>query len=144
MATFYPSKDVVFQITDTAASLRDVSPYIISIEGPPGMRELIESTALGDSGRKWQPGLQNGTFSMELQWSDDANVGCDTVFGPLREHTASTAFDFGPEGKTSGDIKYYGNCWVRNYAIVGRVGDIVKARVEIQVDGAVTRSTYSA
>lgn len=144
MATFYPSKDAVFQITDTSSSLRDISPYIISIDGLPGSRELVESTALGATGREWQPGLENVTIVLELQWSDDANVGADTVLGPLSRHTAATAFDFGPEGKTSGDIKYSGSCWVRNYTILGRVGDIVKARCEIQVNGAVSRTTYSA
>mgnify|MGYP001587382477 CR=1 FL=1 len=48
------------------------------------------------------------------------------------------AWDYGPEGKTTGDVKYSGNCWVRSYTIVSRVGDVVKARVELQVDG-VTR-----
>lgn len=145
MATFFPSKDAVFQITDVSpGTLRDISPYIISIDGPPGVRELIEVTALGDSGRKWQPGLENAVFNLELMWSDDALVGSDTVLGPLRQHTSAVAWDFGPEGKTSGDIKYSGNGWLRIFATQTRVGDIVKCRAEIQVDGTVSRTTYSA
>ncbi len=145
MGVFYPSKDSVFQITDTGGNLRDISPYIISIDGLPGPRELIESTALGASGREWQAGLENVVITLELMWSDDSNVGADTVLGPLSRHTAATAFDFGPEGKAAGDIKYTGSCWVRNYAITARVGDLVKARCELQVNGALsTRTTYSA
>lgn len=143
MSVFYPSKDSVFQITNTSGQLKDISPYIISIDGLPGPRELVESTALGDSGKKWQPGLENVVITLELMWSDDDAVGADTVLGPLSRHTAATAFDYGPEGKANTDIKYYGNCWVRNYSIITRVGDIVKARAELQVDGALSaRGAY--
>ena len=139
---FYPSKDAIFQITDTAASLRDLSPYIVSIDGLPGERELIEVTALGDGGRKFIPGLENVTFSIEFHWSDDALVGPDTVLGPLRTHTAAVAFDYGPEGKVGGDTKYSGTVWVRNFTAPSRVGSEVLARADFQVEGTVGRSTY--
>ncbi len=140
--TFFPSKDSVFQITDTAAQLRDISPYVLAIDGLPGVRELIEVTALGDSGRKFIPGLENVVITLELQWSDDASVGPDTVLGPLRTHTSAVAFDFGPEGKTGSDVKYSGTCWVRNFTAPVRMGDKVTARAELQVEGAVARGTY--
>ena len=143
MAVFYPSKDSVFQITDTGAVLRDISPYILSIDGLPGVRELIEVTALGSTGREFIPGLENAVISLELQWSDDALVGAETVLGPLRTHTAAVAFDFGPEGKATGDIKYSGTCWVRNFTAPVRFGDKVAARAELQVHGAITRGTYA-
>lgn len=142
MATFFPSKDSVFQITDTGAQLRDLSPYILSIDGLPGVRELIEVTALGDSGRKFIPGLENVVITLELMWSEDVSVGPDTVLGPLRTHTSAVAWDFGPEGKVNPDIKYSGNCWVRNFTAPVRMGDKVMARAELQVDGAVARGAY--
>ena len=143
MAVFYPSKDSVFQLTNTTADLNDMSPYILSIDGLPGVRELIEVTALGDSGRKFIPGLENVVISLELQWSVDALVGPDVVLGPLRQHTAAVAFDFGPQGKTGGKIKYSGTCWVRNFTAPVRMGDKVTARAELQVEGTVTRGVYA-
>lgn len=138
----FDSQQSVFQITDTGSTLRDITPYIVSIDGLPGPRELAEATTLNDSGRKFYPTLENVVITLELLWSDDANVGSDTVLGPLRTHNAAMAFDYGPEGKSGGDIKYSGNAWVRNYQITSRVGNMVAARCELQVNGTVTRGTY--
>ncbi len=57
--TPYDSQLSVFKITDTGAVLRDVSSYIVSVEGLPGPRELNEATTLNQAGRKWHTGLQN-------------------------------------------------------------------------------------
>ena len=141
MAVF-PSRDSIFQIND-GTTLQDISPYVVSIDGLPGPRELADVTALGATGRAFYPTLENVVVTLELLWSDDASVGSDTVFGAIRDDTAVRAWDYGPEGKTTGDVKYSGNCWVRSYTIVSRVGDVVKARVELQVDGVVTRGTYT-
>lgn len=143
MAVFYPSKDSTFEIDDTGAVQRDISPYIISIDGLPGPRELIEVTALGDTGRTFIPGLENSVITLELQWSEDASVGPDTVLGPLRTHTAAVDFEYGPEGNAQGDIMYTGTCWVRNFQITTRVGSQVTARCELQVEGAVGRAAHA-
>lgn len=143
---FFDSELSVFQITDTGANLRDISAYITSIDGLPGVRDLNVATALGDGGEKFHPTLERVTITIELMWSDDALVGPDTVFGPLRTHTSAVAFDYGPEGKGTaggGDEKYSGNCWVRDYAITSRSGNMVTARVELKVDGKVTRGNYT-
>ncbi len=134
----FDSQLSVFKITDTGAQLRDVSAYITSIEGLPGPREINEATPLNQSGRKFHPSLQNVPFTLEVLWSDDANVGSDTVFGPLSRHTAATAFEYYPKGGSS--PKYAGNCWVRNFTILTRVGNILTARAECQVDGVVART----
>ena len=142
MTAFQDSQDSVFLIDDTTATQRDISPYIIAVDGLPGPRKLSEASALGDGGTKWHPGLEDVPFTLELYWSKDASLGPDTVFGPLRTHTAAVDFEFGPEGKTVGDIKYSGTCWVRNYTAPVRVGSLVFAKVELQVNGQVGRGTF--
>jgi len=140
----FDSGQSVFQITDVSpGQLRDITPYIVTIDGLPGPRELAEATSLNDDGRKFYPTLENVVITLELLWSDDGSVGSDTVIGPLRTHTAAVAFDYGPEGKTQGDIKYSGNAWVRNYQILSRVGQMITARCELQVNGTVSRTTYA-
>ena len=138
----FDSKDSIFQIND-GSSLRDISPYILSIDGLPGPKELVDVTALGASGRAWKPSLENVGISLELWWSDDANVGPDTVFRLIRALTAATAWDYGPEGKTTTKQKYSGTCWLKNFTIQTRIGDMVRARVELQVEGAVTVGAYA-
>jgi len=144
MTVLFDSGQSVFQITDTGAQLRDITPYIVAIDGLPGPRELGEATTLSDTGRKWYPILENVVITLELLWSDDADVGSDTVLGPLRTHSAAVAFDYGPEGKAEGDIKYHGNAWVRNFQILSRVGQMISARCELQVNGTVARTVYPA
>lgn len=136
--SFFDSQVSIFKITDTGASLRDVSASITSIEGLPGPRELNEATPLNQAGHKFHPTLENGPINLEVIFSDDANVGSDTVFGPLRTHTAATAFEYYPKGGAT--PKYSGNAWVRNYTILTRVGQLLTARVELQVDGVVARN----
>ena len=140
---FFDSSLSIFQITDVSpGTLRDISPYIVSIEGLPGPREFGDVSVLGDTGHKWQPTLENVVIALELVWSDDALVGSDTVLGPLREHTAAVVFDYGPEGKTGGDVKYSGSAWVEDYRILTRVGTMVTARCQLKVHGVVARGTY--
>jgi hypothetical protein len=139
---FFDSSLSVFLITDTVGSLRDITPYVVSIDGLPGERELGDVTALGDTGHKFQPTLQNVTFTLELLWSNDAGVGADTVLGPLLTHTSAVAFQYGPSGSTAGKVKYSGSAWVKAYPINSSAGKMVSARCEFQVHGVVTRGTF--
>ena len=129
-------------IKDTGGDEREVTDYLVGISGLPGPRDLNDATTLNRAGRHWHPTLENVVFNLELVWSQDALVGSDTVFGPLRQHTATVAFNYGPHGNTATFVKYSGNCWVRNYPIETRVGALVTCRVELQVQGTVSRGTY--
>lgn len=139
---FHDSSMSRFFIDDTGGDSREISPYITAISGLPGPRRLHPATTIEDTGDKWHPGLQGTTIRLELLWSDDALVGPDTVFGALRTHTAAVDFNYGPEGDTAGDIKYYGTCWVENYEITSRVGNLVAATVELKVQGTVSKGTF--
>ncbi len=144
MTELQDSQDSVFLLDDTGDVQRDLSPYIIAIDGLPGPRKLSEATALGDGGTKWHPGLEDVAFTLELYWSKDVLVGPDTVLGPLRTHSAVVDFEFGPEGAGSSAIKYSGKCWVRNFTTPVRVGALVFAKAELQVNGQVARGTFPA
>lgn len=138
--SFFDSQLSVFKITDTGSTLRDVSASIVAIEGLPGPRELNEATPLNQAGHKFHPTLENGPVNLEVIFDDTANTGSDTVFGPLRTHTAAVAFEYHPVGVGTGKVKYTGNVWVRNYNIGTRVGQLLTARVELQPDGQITRT----
>lgn len=141
---FFDSKVSVFQITDTGASLRDISSYLVGIDGLPGPREMGDVTVLGDSGRKRQPTVENVSINLDLLFEDTATTGIDAILGPLRTHTSAVAFDYGPKGKTATYVKYSGSCWVKNYQLKSRVGNMVSGICELDVHGTVTRGTYSA
>ncbi len=140
----FNSRVSVFQITDTGGTLRDISQYIDSVDGIPGEREMNDGiTALGDTGRKHIAGLENVTITLEGHYDDTATTGPDAVLGPLRSDDTARAWDYGPKGKTSTFPKYSGDMKMRSYAITTRVGEVVKWRAELLVQGVVTRGTYA-
>ena len=138
----YNSRVSVFTIDDTGSTDRDISAYISRLEGLPGVRELNEVTALGDSGRKFIAGLENVKITLEGHYDDTATTGPDAILGPLSRHTLAVDFTYGPKGSTGGFTKYSGAVWVEDYQITGRVGDEVTWRATLQVDGVVTRGTF--
>ena len=144
MATYFDSKESVFTLHDGSATQLDLSRYLTSIDGLPGPRELIDVTPLNASGHAFIPSLENVVITIEMQWSDDAVSGQygapDVLLEGMRSATAVRAFEYGPEGRVTGDVKYTGNCWLRNYQITSRVGSQVTCRAELQVDGTVSRA----
>lgn len=143
MSEVFDSQLSVFQIKDTGGDLRDITPYIVDVKGIPGPRELSEATTLVATSRKWHPSLESAAPILELVWSDDADVGSDTVLGPLRQHTAAVEFDYGPEGKTQGDIKYSGTLWVDNFDIHSRIGTLVFATCTFKSNSVIARGAYA-
>lgn len=135
MAVFFDSRVSVFKIDDSGGTPRIITSYITSIDGLPGPRRLYPVTALGDTGDKYAPGLYGATITLELMFSTDADVGPDTIFRVLRDHTAAVDFEYYPIGGSS--PKYSGTCWVEDYNIHTRVNNLLMATVVLKVDGAV-------
>jgi len=138
----YDSVGGVFLLNDTGDVERDLTPYIISADGLPGSRELTDVTPLAAAGHVFLPDLENAKITLDLNWSDDALVGSDTVIGLLRKHTTAMTFKYGPRGSTTGYPKYSGVCSVRHFLATSKVGSQVGARCELQVNGQVTRGTF--
>lgn len=131
-----------FSIADTGGTERNISPYITSIAGLPGTRELRDVTALGATGRSRFPALQDSRITLEGFYTDDVAPGADAVLGPLRTDTTARTFKYGPKGNTAGFPRYTGTCFVENYELTGQVGNMVTWRAELGVHGAVTRDTF--
>ena len=139
---FFDSKVSKFLIDDSGSVQRDLSAYITEVRGLPGTRNLNEVTALGDSGAKFIPGLEDVSFTLSGIFDDTATAGPDVVIGPLRANPSAVDFEYGPEGSGSGDVKYSGTCWVLSYELRSRVGNRVEWSAALQVEGTVTRGTF--
>ena len=120
----YDSQLSVFKITDTGASERDITDYIVNIT-PHFSRRMNENTTLNHTHEQVYPGILITSFDLELVYSEDANVGTDTVLGPLLADTTARAYKYYPRG-TSGKL-YSGTCYVENYQPITKVGNIVTA-----------------
>ena len=139
---FFDSKVSKFLIDDTGSVQRELSAYLTEVRGLPGPRLLNEVTALGDSGAKFIPGLEDVAMTLRGLFDDTSTSGPDAVLGRLRTHTAAVSFEYGPEGSATGDVKYSGTCWVDLYELTSRVGNLVEWVATLQVEGTVTRGTY--
>lgn len=140
---FVHGKDAVFKLDDSGGTLRTLSSYIDNVSGLPGGRELSPVTAFGDSGEKNIPGLQVVSFSIAGHFDSTATTGPNAVINSLRAATATASFEYGPEGGTSGKVKFSGECWLENYEVSAEVGGKVSFTASFKVDGTVTAGTFS-
>ena len=139
---FFDSRVSRFLIFDAGGSSRDLSPFIADVRGLPGDRTLNEVTALGDSGARFIPGIEDVTFLVSGIFDDRAPRGPDAVLGPLRAHSSPVRFEYGPRGTSAGSVRYSGSCWVASYRLRSRVGNRVEWAAALQVDGTVERDSF--
>lgn len=131
--TFFDSRVSVFFLTDVGGFSRNLSSYLVSIEGLPGPRELNDVSNLAAAGRQWTYGLEHVTFGIS-GYFNDAAAGPDVVLADLRTSTIARDFLYGPTGTASG---YTGSCWVRSYDIKSRVGNIVAFEATMVAEGTI-------
>jgi hypothetical protein len=140
---FVHGKDSVFKIDDSGGTLRTLTSYVDNVSGLPGGRDLSEVTAFGDSGTKSIPGLVDVSFSISGHFDSTATTGPNAVLNSLRAATATATFEYGPEGGTTGKVKFSGECWMTEYEVEAEVDDKVSFSAEFQVDGTVTAGTFA-
>ncbi len=98
--------------------------------------ELAETTAFGDDDKTYIAGLRGHTISISGNWDPTLDSTLDGA-----DDGAVVAFVVGPEGNTSGDVQYNGNCFITDYSWTAGVSDKVTWSANFTVSGAVTRAT---
>jgi len=135
MPTFAHGKSTDFALDDTGGSSRNISDTLTDVSFPQTI-DTAETTAFGSSNKSYIVGLKDTTISVSGIW--DA-----TVDGYISgTEPASRSFIYGPAGSTSGNVKYTGEAIMTNYSVSNPVGDVVTFSMDLQVTGAVTRTTY--
>jgi hypothetical protein len=137
MPTFRHGKATVFKLDNSSASLTDISNTLTDVSFPAKV-DTAEVTAFGASAKSYIVGLTDGTIS--ISGTFDATV--DALFGGVVGYATALNWNYGPEGSTTGMVKYTGLGYVTSYQKSGSVGDVVKYSAEIQITGAVTRTTF--
>jgi len=132
----------VFSLDDSGGTLRALTSYTDNVSGLPGGRGLSEVTSFGDSGVRNIPSLVNVTFTASGSWDSTATTGPNAVLNSLRTATATATFEYGPEGSTTGKVKYTGECWLTEYVADSSVANKVTWSATFQVDGVVTSTVY--
>jgi hypothetical protein len=137
MPTFRHGKATVFKIDNASATLTDISNTLTDV-GFPAKVDTAEVTAFGNSAKAYIVGLTDGTIS--LSGSFDATV--DSLLSGVLGYATALNFQYGPEGSTTGYVKYTGTGFVTDYSKSGSVGAVVKYTATVQITGAVTRTTW--
>jgi len=134
---FVHGKSAQFTLTDSGAVARDLSAYISEISFPRSI-ETAETTAFGSNAKSYIVGLSDATISLTGKFDATADGYLAGVLG----QSTLLAFVYGPAGSTAGNIKYTGSAIMTSYEVSATVGDAVSASVQLQVSGAITRTTY--
>lgn len=138
MPTFRHGKNASFKVDNSGGTLTDISNTLNSVTFPREI-ETLETTSFGSSSRSYVVGFSDATISVE--GSFDATV--DAHLAGILGQEASVSFEYGPEGTTTGLVKYTGEALMTSYETSAGIGDIVSYSAEFQVTGAITRGTFA-
>ena len=134
---FVHGKSAVFKLDNSSGSLVDYSTYLDDISFPRSI-ETAETTTFGSSAKSYITGLTDATVSLSGKFDATADGTLAGVVGLA----ATLSFEYGPAGDTGGFVKYEGEAIMTSYEVSATVGDVVTATVELQVTGAITRTTW--
>lgn len=134
---FVHGKSADFRLDNSGGSLTDISSYLDNVSFPQPI-ETAETTTFGSSSKSYIVGLKDSSISLSGKWDSTPDAHFAAVLG----QAATLSFQYGPAGTTVGNIKYTGECYVTSYDVSAPVGDVVTFSLELQVTGAVTRTTY--
>jgi len=111
----------------------DISAYTNS-QSLNRMKDNFETTTFGNNDKTFIAGLREYDLSIGGPWDPALDLVMSTA-----DDNASGVFIFGPEGNTSGDVRYSGNAFIANYNVDSPVGGGVTWTATFKPSGAVTR-----
>ena len=125
-------------------SLRIIDPYVKTIDVTYDA-DANDTTTKGATGKSYRGGLTDGEVKIVGLWDDTALVGTRTVFATIRASAtkAISSIEWGPEGRTAGDIKDTFAGVLTQYAESSPIDDMVAFTATIKISGAITAGTFS-
>lgn len=144
---FHHGSESKFSVDDSGGTLRDLSAFIDTVDAPLLERDLHDTTTIGNASgaHTFSPGLKNGSITISGHWDPTVTTGPDPVLAGLLNVAigTTTSIEWGPEGGTTGDIKYTAESLCKSYKVNASSTDITKFSAEFQITGAVTRGTFA-
>lgn len=134
-------KDTVFWLDNSAGTLVNLTTFTDNCDLDRKVA-LLDVTQFGDAGEKAIPGLQGDSFSVSGAY-DGAAAAIDAHLSGIYAHANTQTFEYGPEGGTTGKVKYSGECRLEGYKVTSTVKGRVEWSASLKVDGVVTRGTFA-
>ena len=139
---FVHGKGGAFKIDNSGGTLQTLTAYIDNIDFNNTV-DTAESTTMGAEAKTYLSGQSDATFSVSGKYDSTASTGPDVILQGLVGLETTSTFEIGPEGGTTGKVKYTGECFLTGYSISVPVGDVVTFTADFQVTGAITKGTFS-
>ena len=135
---FAHGKDTVVWLDNGAGTLTNITAFLnqASIDR---MADVAETTVFGLSNKTYIAGLKDGTISIEGRF----DPAIDTIMDADLGAALTKSVEYGPEGGTTGKIKYSMEVIVTSYTIDNPLDDVVTFSAELQMTGVVTRGTFA-
>jgi hypothetical protein len=137
---FVHGKNAYFELDNAAGSSVDLTAYVNDITFPKEV-SADETTVFGLADKTYIVGLGDSKLSISGLLDPTLDTHLAAVVAAMKAQ-ASATFIFGPQGSTSGQIKYTGEAIVTSYEVSEKVSEVVGWKADLQVTGAVTRTTF--
>ncbi len=135
---FIHSKGSVIKISNSGASLIDVSAYADSYDFGRTIA-THDVTVLGNNSLAFIIGLKDGDdFSISFLWDATIEAQMNGIFGIATNPT----YEIAPEGTATGKRKLTGSCILTKIGMPVKVGDKVLLPCTFKKSGDVTATTY--
>lgn len=126
-------------------TLTDISNKLTNVDFP-SEAELLETTTFQATGKTYMVGFKDNKISLQGRWDATIDGHLQPILG-ASEPTGQPAaegfdFEYGPEGTTSGKVKYTGKAVLTKYGRTGSVNAVSGFSAELQITGDVTRTTF--
>jgi hypothetical protein len=142
MPTFSHGKNASFKLDNAAGSLTNISDTVNDVTVSRAI-ETGETTSFGNSSKTYIVGLADATISVSGSFDATVDSMLTTLIdAQIAGTNTSASFEAGPQGTAVSSVKYTGECLVTSYEVNPSVGDVVTYSLELQVTGAVSRSTF--
>lgn len=135
-------KNSVFYLTDSGGTLQNIKAELDDLSKS-ASRETAETTAFGDNDKTYIAGLRDGTISISGHFDAASASTAYKVLESLFSDEAAKAFEYGPAGDTSGDVKISGDCLWTSFDVSSTVSDKVSISAEFQVTGGLTYGSFA-
>jgi hypothetical protein len=140
--SFVHGKNAYLQLDSGAGSLVDLSTYIDDISFPEEI-SADETTTFGAGSKTYTVGLADAKLSVSGKYDAALDAHMSGVLTAQKAGTlASASFVFGPSGSTTPGPKYTGEAILTSFEVSPKVSDVITWKADLQVTGAVTRSTF--
>ena len=134
-------KDSVLKVADSGATLRDITPYVKTVDFNRS-NDGNDTTTKGAEGKTYRPGLTDGEIRITGLWDDTASVGTSTVLKSLLGAEGTTTFEWGPEGSTADMVKVSGAAILTQYDEASPVDDMVGFTATLKISGSPTEGVW--